>query len=144
MVAGQAADIAGESQQLSLEELKFIHERKTGRLIHYALLAGGVLANQPEEVLASLQKLANHLGLAFQIRDDLLDMVITTEALGKTAGKDEKMEKTTYPRLLGIEETKEALKKEMDVANRLIDQLEKNVCLFNGQLLRQFIQQFSV
>jgi geranylgeranyl diphosphate synthase type II len=144
MVAGQAADIAGESQQLSLEELKFIHERKTGRLIHYALLAGGVLANQPEEVLDSLQKLANHLGLAFQIRDDLLDVISTTEALGKTAGKDEKMEKTTYPRLLGIEETKEALKKEMDVANRLIDQLEKNVCLFNGQLLRQFIQQFSV
>lgn len=143
MVAGQAADIAGESQQLSLEELMFIHERKTGRLIHYALLAGGVLADQPEEVLASLQKLASHLGLAFQIRDDLLDVVSTTEVLGKTVGKDEKMEKTTYPRLLGLEETKTALKKEIEAANKIIEQLEKEICLFNGQLLRQLVQQFS-
>lgn len=144
MVAGQAADIEGETKQLTLEELMFIHERKTGRLMHYALLAGGVLANQPEEVLASLQKLASHLGLAFQIRDDLLDVVSTTEVLGKTAGKDAKMEKTTYPGLLGIEETKSALENEIDAANRMIDQLEQTVCSFDGQLLRQLVQQFSV
>lgn len=144
MVAGQAADIEGETKQLTLEELMFIHERKTGRLMHYALLAGGVLANQPEEVLASLQKLASHLGLAFQIRDDLLDVVSTTELLGKTAGKDAKMEKTTYPGLLGIEETKSALENEIDAANRMIDQLEQTVCSFDGQLLRQLVQQFSV
>ena len=144
MVAGQAADIEGETKQLTLEELMFIHERKTGRLMHYALLAGGVLANQPEEVLASLQKLASHLGLAFQIRDDLLDVVSTTEVLGKTAGKDAKMEKTTYPGLLGIEETKSALENEIDAANRMIDQLEQTVWSFDGQLLRQLVQQFSV
>lgn len=144
MVAGQAADIEGETKQLTLEELMFIHERKTGRLMNYALLAGGVLANQPEEVLASLQKLASHLGLAFQIRDDLLDVVSTTEVLGKTAGKDAKMEKTTYPGLLGIEETKSALENEIDAANRMIDQLEQTVCSFDGQLLRQLVQQFSV
>ena len=144
MVAGQAADIEGETKQLTLEELMFIHERKTGRLMHYALLAGGVLANQPEEVLASLQKLASHLGLAFQIRDDLLDVVSTTEVLGKTAGKDEKKRKTTYPGLLGIEETKSALENEIDAANRMIDQLEQTVCSFDGQLLRQLVQQFSV
>ncbi|MEX1523767.1 polyprenyl synthetase family protein [Enterococcus sp. C63] len=144
MVAGQAADIEGETKQLTLEELMFIHERKTGRLMHYALLAGGVLANQSEEVLASLQKLASHLGLAFQIRDDLLDVVSTTEVLGKTAGKDAKMEKTTYPGLLGIEETKSALENEIDAANRMIDQLEQTVYSFDGQLLRQLVQQFSV
>ncbi|MFS0953072.1 polyprenyl synthetase family protein, partial [Enterococcus thailandicus] len=63
MVAGQAADIEGESKKLSLEELAFIHERKTGRLIRYALLAGGILAKQPEEILLLLQRLAEHLGL---------------------------------------------------------------------------------
>ncbi|MBF8807673.1 MAG: polyprenyl synthetase family protein [Enterococcus lacertideformus] len=144
MVAGQAADIEGEAKQLTLEELMFIHERKTGRLIHYALLAGGVLAGQPEEVLVSLQTLANHLGLAFQIRDDLLDVVSTTEALGKTVGKDAITEKNTYPRLLGIERTKKALKDELDAANTIIDQLEQTVCSFKGQLLRQLVQQFSV
>ncbi|MGX7174352.1 polyprenyl synthetase family protein [Enterococcus ratti] len=143
MVAGQAADVKGETQQLSLEELKFIHERKTGRLMHYALLAGGILANQPEEVLTYLQKIANHLGLAFQIRDDLFDIVSTTETLGKTVGKDAKMGKATYPQLIGLKETKMALKHEIAAANTVIDQLEKTVCSFDGELLRQVIQQFG-
>lgn len=144
MVAGQAADIEGETKQLSLEELAFIHDRKTGRLIHYALLAGGVLADQPEEVVAELQQLARHLGLAFQIRDDLLDVISTTEMLGKTAGKDAKMEKNTYPRLLGIEKTKIALKEEITSANEIIERLEQNVYSFKGQLLRQVVQQFDI
>ncbi|MGM9902958.1 MAG: polyprenyl synthetase family protein [Enterococcus sp.] len=143
MVAGQAADIQGEAKQLTLAELACIHERKTGRLIRYAMLAGGILAQQPEEVLDQLQKIAAHLGLAFQIRDDLLDVVSTTEALGKTVGKDEQVEKNTYPRLLGIEKTREALKQEIRLANGIIDQLEENVYSFNGQLLRQLVKQFD-
>ncbi|OTP09580.1 geranylgeranyl diphosphate synthase, type II [Enterococcus sp. 10A9_DIV0425] len=143
MVAGQAADIQGEAKQLTLAELASIHERKTGRLIRYAMLAGGILAQQPEEVLDQLQKIAAHLGLAFQIRDDLLDVVSTTEALGKTVGKDEQVEKNTYPRLLGIEKTREALKQEIRLANGIIDQLEENVYSFNGQLLRQLVKQFD-
>ena len=144
MVAGQAADIEGETKQLALEELAFIHERKTGRLIHYALLAGGVLADQPEEVVGELQQLARHLGLAFQIRDDLLDVISTTEELGKTAGKDAEMEKNTYPRLLGIEKTKTALKAEIASANEIIERLEQTVYSFKGQLLRQLVQQFDI
>ncbi|RXE79485.1 polyprenyl synthetase family protein [Enterococcus durans] len=144
MVAGQAADIEGETKQLALEELAFIHERKTGRLIHYALLAGGVLADQPEEVVGELQQLARHLGLAFQIRDDLLDVISTTEELGKTAGKDAEMEKNTYPRLLGIEKTKTALKAEITSANEIIERLEQTVYSFKGQLLRQLVQQFDI
>ncbi len=144
MVAGQAADIEGETKQLALEELAFIHERKTGRLIHYALLAGGVLAEQPEEVIGKLQQLARHLGLAFQIRDDLLDVISTTEVLGKTAGKDAEMDKNTYPRLLGVERTKIALKEEIARANEIVEYLEKNVDSFNGQLLRQLVQQFDI
>ncbi|NAB26873.1 polyprenyl synthetase family protein [Enterococcus durans] len=144
MVAGQAADIEGETKQLALEELAFIHEIKTGRLIHYALLAGGVLADQPEEVVGELQQLARHLGLAFQIRDDLLDVISTTEELGKTAGKDAEMEKNTYPRLLGIEKTKTALKAEIASANEIIERLEQTVYSFKGQLLRQLVQQFDI
>lgn len=144
MVAGQAADIEGETKQLALEELAFIHERKTGRLIHYALLAGGVLADQPKEVVGELQQLARHLGLAFQIRDDLLDVISTTEELGKTAGKDAEMGKNTYPRLLGIEKTKTALKAEIASANEIIERLEQTVYSFKGQLLRQLVQQFDI
>lgn len=144
MVAGQTADILGEKQELTIEELAFVHERKTGRLIRYALLAGGVLANQPEEVLMCLQKLAGHLGLAFQIRDDLLDVVSTTEKLGKTAGKDAQEGKNTYPRLLGIEKTYAALANEIQQANELVTQLEKDVLVFDGELLRQLIRQFDM
>ena len=144
MVAGQTADILGEKQELTIEELAFVHERKTGRLIRYALLAGGVLANQPEEVLMCLQKLAGHLGLAFQIRDDLLDVVSTTEKLGKTAGKDAQEGKNTYPRLLGIEKTYAALANEIQQANELVPQLEKDVLVFDGELLRQLIRQFDM
>lgn len=144
MVAGQTADILGEKQELTIEELAFVHERKTGRLILYALLAGGVLANQPEEVLMCLQKLAGHLGLAFQIRDDLLDVVSTTEKLGKTAGKDAQEGKNTYPRLLGIEKTYAALANEIQQANELVTQLEKDVLVFDGELLRQLIRQFDM
>lgn len=144
MVAGQTADILGEKQELTIEELAFVHERKTGRLIRYALLAGGVLANQPEEVLMCLQKLAGHLGLAFQIRDDLLDVVSTTKKLGKTAGKDAQEGKNTYPRLLGIEKTYAALANEIQQANELVTQLEKDVLVFDGELLRQLIRQFDM
>ncbi len=143
MVAGQAADIQGETKDLTLEELALIHERKTGRLIRYALLAGGILAEQPEEVLVQLQQIAAHLGLAFQIRDDLLDVTSTTEALGKTAGKDERADKNTYPRLLGIEQTRSALQREIHSANRIIAELEQEVCSFDGEILRQLVKRFD-
>ena len=79
MVAGQAADIQGENQQLTLDELISIHERKTGELIRFAVIAGGILADQTEEVIQLLDQFARHMGLAFQIRDDLLDVTSTTE-----------------------------------------------------------------
>lgn len=71
-------------------------------MIRYALLAGGILAKQPEEILLLLQRLAEHLGLAFQIRDDLLDVIGTTKTLGKQLVKMN-VWKNTYPRLLGLE-----------------------------------------
>ncbi|MBO6454381.1 polyprenyl synthetase family protein, partial [Enterococcus faecalis] len=77
MVAGQMGDIEGEKVSLTLEELAAVHEKKTGALIEFALIAGGVLANQTEEVIGLLTQFAHHYGLAFQIRDDLLDATST-------------------------------------------------------------------
>lgn len=144
MVAGQSADIESEHKQLVLEELAAIHERKTGRLIEFALLAGGVLANQPEEVVLILRNLASHLGLAFQIKDDLLDVTSTTQEQGKRTGKDETKGKNTYPKLLGLEEAFTALDQEIEAANGLIELLEQNVSSFDGTLLKETTKLFEI
>ncbi len=144
MVAGQSADIESEHKQLTLEELAAIHERKTGRLIEFALLAGGILANQPEEIVLILRNLASHLGLAFQIKDDLLDVTSTTHEQGKRTGKDAAMGKNTYPKLLGLEEAFTALEQEIEAANGLIETLEQNVSSFDGTLLKETIKLFEI
>lgn len=123
MVAGQAGDMAAEKQQVSLEQLKTIHRGKTGALLTYAFVAGGILAQQTEYVIELLEKLGNHIGLAFQIRDDLLDVVGTTEELGKQVGQDQKSEKSTYPGLLGLEGAKQALATELAQAEKTVQQL---------------------
>lgn len=144
MVAGQAADIQGEGKKLSLEELKAVHRRKTGQLIEFALVAGGILASQPEEVLEILHLLAQHLGLAFQIRDDLLDVLSTAEAMGKNVGRDAEMEKNTYPALLGLDGAKEALKEELSWARDYTAQLEKEADIFTETLLLAMIDVFAL
>lgn len=142
MIAGQAADILGEGQDLDLFALKQIHARKTGDLIRFAFKAGGILANQTDEVIATLDEIAQHLGLAFQIRDDLLDVVSTTEALGKRTQKDQLLEKNTYPALLGLAEAKMALENELVAAQERLEQLKTNE--FDFHLLEEVIQLFSL
>lgn len=123
MVAGQAGDMAAEKQHVPLNELKAIHRGKTGALLTYAFVAGGILADQTEYVIELLEKLGGHVGLAFQIRDDLLDVISTTEELGKKVGQDEKSDKSTYPALLGLEGAKQALADELAQAETTIQQL---------------------
>lgn len=125
MVAGQAGDMAAEKQHVSLDELKIIHRGKTGALLTYAFVAGGILANQTKYVIELLKKLGGHIGLAFQIRDDLLDIVSSTEELGKQVGQDEKSDKSTYPALLGVEGAKQSLVDELSQAEDTIQQLSK-------------------
>ncbi len=143
MVAGQAADIQGENQRLSLAELQNIHQRKTGDLLSYALVAGGILAQQPVEVLAQLEQLAAHVGLAFQIRDDLLDVTATTAELGKAAHKDSAAGKNTYPELLGLDKAKEALSDELAAAEKLINELTATLP-FSGELLQELLLKFRL
>ncbi|WP_186670550.1 polyprenyl synthetase family protein [Sporosarcina sp. BP05] len=103
MVGGQMLDIEGETKKLSLPELETIHINKTGALLSFCIGAGAILAGLNEEKSAKLENFAYHIGLAFQIQDDILDITSTTEELGKTVGSDAISEKSTYPSLLGLE-----------------------------------------
>ncbi|MCC6143823.1 MAG: polyprenyl synthetase family protein, partial [Candidatus Hydrogenedentes bacterium] len=106
MVGGQFIDMEGEGKQHSLDHLQDIHRRKTGALIRASVRLGGMLAGGKETDLAALTAFGEHLGLAFQIADDILDVVGNTAELGKTAGSDASNAKSTYPSILGLDEAR--------------------------------------
>jgi len=103
MIGGQMLDLEGEAKPLALAELELIHRGKTGALVSVAALLGGVAAGASEAAIGALAKYGADLGLAFQIADDVLDVTGTSETLGKTAGRDAALRKSTYPSLLGLE-----------------------------------------
>jgi geranylgeranyl pyrophosphate synthase len=103
MVGGQLLDLEGEAKPLAIAELERIHRGKTGALIRAAALVGGIAARASESQAAALAAFGERIGLAFQIADDVLDVTATTERLGKTAGRDRDLSKSTYPALLGVE-----------------------------------------
>ncbi len=109
MVGGQVLDIEGEEKQLTLEQLEQVHLLKTGALLTYSIISGAILAGANSEHLMALSTFGRHLGLAFQIQDDILDVTGTSEELGKTAGKDETSDKSTYPGILTLPKAKEKL-----------------------------------
>jgi geranylgeranyl pyrophosphate synthase len=102
MVGGQVLDLEGESRALDAAALEDVHRRKTGALLAASLRLGGLAAGAGDAVLDALASYGADLGLAFQIVDDVLDVVGDAQALGKTAGKDESAGKTTYPSLYGL------------------------------------------
>jgi geranylgeranyl pyrophosphate synthase len=104
MVAGQVFDLAAEGKHISGEDLKRIHERKTGAMIVASARAGAIIAEASEKELDAVSIYAAQLGLLFQIVDDLLDVSGTAADLGKTPGKDARSEKATYPALYGLEQ----------------------------------------
>lgn len=108
MVGGQALDLAAEGQQLDLAMLEHIHIHKTGALIRAAVQLGILACDTPDPDHAErLDRYAKCVGLAFQIQDDVLDVEGDTDAIGKTAGRDQALEKATYPALIGLAEAKE-------------------------------------
>jgi len=107
MVGGQALDMDGEGKELSFEQLQTIHRSKTGALITASVLSGAIGAGAAEKQLQALGVFGDNIGLAFQIVDDLLDVISTTEELGKTAGSDAEHNKATYPGFFGIDKTRE-------------------------------------
>jgi len=106
MIGGQLLDLEGEGSPLGLNELQQIHGAKTGALIAAAATIGGRAAGAPPDALTALARYGEDIGLAFQIADDVLDVTSTTSQLGKTAGRDLELRKSTYPALLGIDGAK--------------------------------------
>lgn len=111
MVDGQQLDLDGEGKTITLDELERIHRNKTGAMIIVSARAGAIIGGADDEELAAVTNYASHVGLLFQITDDLLDVTQTTETLGKTAGKDVAAEKSTYPAFFGLDETVRLAKK---------------------------------
>lgn len=106
MIGGQVADLEATGSagvEAPLEQLRFIHRNKTGKLLTASVLLGGILAGATDEKLAALERYGSSLGLAFQIVDDLLDQEESSATLGKTAGKDAVQGKLTYPSVVGVE-----------------------------------------
>ena len=103
MIGGQLLDLEGEGRPLALDELERIHNAKTGALISASVVLGGIAAGADARVLGALQRFGDCTGLAFQIADDVLDVTGSTATLGKQAGRDIDLRKSTYPALLGID-----------------------------------------
>ncbi|MFT7287549.1 MAG: geranylgeranyl pyrophosphate synthase [Halieaceae bacterium] len=106
MVGGQSLDMAATQQQLSLDELKRMHAMKTGALINAALCMGGIIGAASDTQLQTLERVGERIGLAFQIVDDVLDVLGDTATLGKTRGKDAAAGKATYVTLLGLDKAR--------------------------------------
>ena len=102
MVGGQAMDIAATNSNVNLQQLQSMHAFKTGAIIRAALTMGGIAANASAEQLSALDTYGTHIGLAFQVVDDILDVEGNAETLGKTQGKDSKANKPTYVSLMGL------------------------------------------
>ncbi len=106
LIAGQVADLEGESKKISRAQLRYIHERKTSALLACSVRLGGMSANCTPAQLDALTDFGYNVGLAFQVIDDILDVTQTSEQLGKTAGKDVKAQKATYPSIVGLEKSR--------------------------------------
>lgn len=106
LIAGQVADLEGEGRKTSVAQLRYIHERKTSALLCCSVRLGGMSANCTPAQLQALTDFGYHVGLAFQVIDDILDVTQTSEKLGKTAGKDTQAKKATYPSIVGLEKSR--------------------------------------
>lgn len=123
LIAGQVADLEAEGRKLSIGDVRFIHERKTAALVTLSLRLGAMVANATPRDLKALTEFGQALGLAFQILDDILDVTATSEQLGKSAGKDLKASKATYPAVLGLATARKEAERVTRLALRSLDPL---------------------
>lgn len=135
MVGGQMLDMKGEGQSLTLEQVQLIHANKTGALLVFPFLAAGRIAKQSDKIIAELGAAGQLLGLAFQVRDDILDVTANFEAIGKTPNKDIAADKSTYPALLGVEKSYEILDDSLDQAVAIFQNLEEETDFKAGCIL---------
>ncbi|MDD6816531.1 MAG: polyprenyl synthetase family protein [Firmicutes bacterium] len=136
MVAGQVSDIEGENMQYSNEMLEYIHINKTGALIKSAVRAGLYLGKPTGQMLSDLDKFSENLGLAYQIADDILDVVGNPEELGKATGSDQKKHKNTYTSINGMEASVNRLKELTDNAVDALAPYYDNAEFFRNLVLK--------
>lgn len=139
MVAGQVLDMQGEGQAISLEDLKTIHANKTGKLLTYPFVAAGLIVQAQQSVQDKLRRIGGLLGLAFQVRDDILDVTASFEELGKTPQKDLAADKSTYPAFLGLDGAKNFFNQTLDEAVDILKDLEEKT-EFSGEEIQKIIE----
>ena len=145
MIAGQVEDVLGEGKKINFRDLQKMHQKKTGMLIQFAVEAGVLMSTQSFEMKKWLLEYAQNVGIAFQIRDDLLDVLGDEAAIGKKVGADEAHNKNTYVSLLGIEGATKAFENHCDLAT---ESLQKAKDLLNKSeevtLLEIIIEELKV
>ena len=132
IVGGQVLDLLCEGRRgkrdVTVDDLRWIHAHKTGALLVAAVSCGAILGGANKEEVAACEKFALNIGLAFQVADDILDVTASTEDLGKTAAKDLVADKTTYPKLLGLDGARAE-------AQRLTDEAKKELEVFGDRAI---------
>jgi geranylgeranyl diphosphate synthase type II len=132
LIGGQVADVEAENQKVSPAGLEFIHLGKTAAMISVSLRLGAMSANASPAECRSLGKFGNHLGLAFQIVDDILDITQTSEQLGKSAGKDAAAGKATYPSVFGLEKSRKEAARHTNLALGALKPLGERAAFLRG------------
>jgi len=136
MVAGQVLDMEGERRELTLEELQTIHANKTGKLLAFPFQAAAILASLDEKMQLQLKTVGELIGLAFQVRDDVLDVTASFEEIGKTPQKDLQAEKSTYPALLGLPKAIEFCNQTLDQANEKLEEISQLVAFDKDPIVK--------
>jgi geranylgeranyl diphosphate synthase, type II len=126
MVGGQILDMEAEKQTVTIEKMEKIHALKTGELLKFAVTVGAYLGKATDEQISHLQDYAHYLGLIFQVQDDILDVIGDQEKLGKAVGSDESNDKSTYPKLLGLDGAIEMKNRYTEMAINLLEKANAN------------------
>ena len=120
MIGGQVIDLKSEGREITLPELQRLHLLKTGALIHAACVTGGILAGADDEEISALDDFAKALGVAFQIQDDILDVIGDEKTLGKPIGSDAEQDKNTYVKLCGLDESRRLVEEYSNIAKEAL------------------------
>lgn len=127
MVGGQVVDMESTGRNVNMETILYIHAHKTGRLIRSAARAGAILGNAADDEVEAFSRYGEHLGLAFQITDDILDETGSLEELGKTPGQDRAYKKATYPAVAGLPAAIERAREEAAAASEALGGIEADI-----------------
>lgn len=144
MIAGQIMDVESEGKQINLHSLQNIHKRKTGELIRYAIFAGGQIAEASSEVVALLDDFAWTYGIAYQIQNDLQEVMWTDQARGKLNRSDADLDKNTYPSIMGTNGALTALSDKIESCKSILNQIQAIQPAFDVELLAGFLKYLKI